>query len=124
MKDRPPRKNLLLAASLEAEGLKVQVRIRNLSESGAMLDGSALPRPGTVMTLRRTEIEVGARVVWQSDGRCGVAFDASAITVEEWASGKPSAIYKAFSGRARAEAIREAVRGGVALPAEPEATAA
>lgn len=119
MKDRPPRKNLLLAASIEAEGLKVQVRIRNLSENGAMLDGSALPRPGTLMTLRRTEIEVGARVVWQSEGRCGVAFDASAITVEEWVSGKRTANFAGFSGQARVDAIQDAVRSGAALPAEP-----
>ena len=121
MKDRPPRKNLLLAASIEAEGLKVQVRIRNLSESGAMIDGSALPRIGTSLRLRRTEIEVGARVVWQSEGRCGVAFDASAITVEEWVSGKRAANFSGFSGQARVDAIQEAVRGGALLPAEAPA---
>ncbi|NYT40569.1 PilZ domain-containing protein [Sphingomonas sp. R-74633] len=124
MKERPPRKNLLLAASIEAEGLKVQVRIRNLSENGAMLDGSALPRPGTTMTLRRTEIEVGARVVWQSEGRCGVAFDASAITVEEWVSGKRSANFNGFSGQARVDAIQEAVRSGAVFAPEPPAPSA
>jgi hypothetical protein len=123
MKDRPPRKNLLLAASIEAEGLKVQVRIRNLSESGAMLDGSALPRPGTAMMLRRSDIQVGARVVWQTQGRCGVAFDSSAITVDEWVSGTRTATFQGFSGQARVDAIQVAVRSGVALPPEPPAPA-
>lgn len=118
LKDRPPRKNLLLAASIEAEGLKVQVRIRNLSENGAMIDGSVLPRPGTMMTLRRTEIEVGARVVWQAEGRCGVAFDASAVTVEEWVSGKRTVNFAKFSGQERVDAIQEAVRSGATLPTE------
>ncbi|NWM10776.1 hypothetical protein GY642_25995, partial [Escherichia coli] len=60
-KERLPRKNLLLAATIEADGLRVPVRIRNLSEGGAMVDGSVLPRAGTLLTLTRAEIEVGGR---------------------------------------------------------------
>lgn len=118
MKDRPPRKNLLLSATIEADGLKVPVRIRNLSEGGAMVDGSALPRSGTMLTLTRAEIQVGGRVVWQAQGRCGVAFDSSAITVDEWVSGARVATFGGFSGQARVDAIQVAVRSG-ALPTEP-----
>lgn len=123
---RPPRKNLLLSGTIEAEGLKVPVRIRNLSESGAMLDGAALPRPGTRLVLRRNEIEVAAEVVWQNDGRCGIAFDKSAVTVDEWVSGKrvPISPFETQRGQARVDAIQGAVRSGVALPAEPEAPSA
>ncbi|MEP9357960.1 PilZ domain-containing protein [Sphingomonas sp. KR3-1] len=123
MTERPPRKNLLLSATIEADGLKVAVRIRNLSEGGAMLDGSVLPRPCTKLVLRRAEIEMGARVVWQGAGRCGVAFDTSAVTVEEWVSGNRSASFNGFHGQARVDAIQDAVRSGAALPAEPEAPA-
>ncbi|HWU95368.1 MAG TPA: hypothetical protein VN029_07205, partial [Sphingomonas sp.] len=52
-RERAPRKNLFLAAAIEAEALKVAVRIRNLYEGGAMLDGSVLPRAGTALVLRR-----------------------------------------------------------------------
>lgn len=122
--DRAPRKNLLLAATIEAEGLKVAVRIRNLSEGGAMLDGSVLPRVGTRMILRRSEIEVAARVIWQREGRCGVAFDQSAVTVDEWVSGNRVANFEGYRGQARVDAIQEAVRQGAVLPSEPEAPSA
>jgi hypothetical protein len=121
VKERPPRKNLLLSATIEADGLKVAVRIRNLSEGGAMLDGQVLPRPCTKLVLRRAEIEMGARVVWQGAGRCGVAFDTSAVTVEEWVSGNRSASFDGFRGQARVDAIQEAVRSGVTIAPEPEA---
>ncbi|MDG2535046.1 PilZ domain-containing protein [Sphingomonas sp. HITSZ_GF] len=117
--DRAPRKNLLLAATIEADGLKVPVRIRNLSEGGAMLDGSVLPRPCTRLLLRRSEIEVGARVIWQSQGKCGVSFETSAVTVDEWVSGTRVANFAGYAGQARVDAIQEAVRGGAVLPAEP-----
>jgi PilZ domain len=123
-KERQPRKNLLLAATIEADGLKVPVRIRNLSEGGAMVDGSALPRTGTLLTLTRAEIEVGGRVVWQTQGRCGVAFDTTAITVDEWVSGNRVASFQGHRGQARVDAIQQAVRSGDALPAEPAAPAA
>jgi hypothetical protein len=116
--DRAPRKNLLLAATIEADGLKVPVRIRNLSEGGAMLDGSVLPRPCTQLVLRRSEIEVEARVVWLSQGKCGVSFGTSAITVDEWVSGTRVATFNGQRGQARVDAIQEAVRSGATLPAE------
>lgn len=116
--ERAPRKNLFLAAAIEADALKVAVRIRNLSEGGAMLDGSVLPRAGTPLVLRRAEIEVPARVVWQNEGRCGVAFDHSAVTVDEWISGNRVTSFEGYRGQARVDAIQEAVRSGTALPAE------
>lgn len=120
-KDRSPRKNLLLAATIEADGLKVPVRIRNLSEGGAMVDGSALPRPGTRLVLRRAEIEIGGRVIWLGQGRCGIAFDQSAVTVEEWVSGTKAATFDGHRGQARVDAIQEAVRRGESLPTEAPA---
>lgn len=118
---RPPRKNLLLSGTIEAEGLKVPVRIRNLSQSGAMLDGAALPRPGTRLLLRRAQIEVAAQVVWQNDGRCGITFDQCAVTVDEWVAGKRTAAspFDTPRGQARVDAIQGAVRSGAALPVEP-----
>jgi len=41
--ERLPRKNLLLGATIEAGALSAPVRIRNLSETGALIDGAALP---------------------------------------------------------------------------------
>ena len=72
---RAPRKNLLLAATIEAGALKAPVRIRNLSEGGAMLEGAVLPDIGTAFMLRRLDIEIGGTVIWRESGRCGVEFD-------------------------------------------------
>jgi hypothetical protein len=44
---RAYRKSLMLSASIEAGALTAQVRIRNLSGSGARSDGAALPAAGT-----------------------------------------------------------------------------
>ncbi|HVJ01590.1 MAG TPA: PilZ domain-containing protein [Sphingomonas sp.] len=121
---RAARKNLLLSATIEVDGLKAPVRIRNLSESGAMIDGAALPRPGSRLVLRRAEVEVAATVAWQAGGRCGVAFDHCAVTVDEWVSGTRVATFDGHRGQARVDAIQAAVRSGAALPAEPQAPAA
>lgn len=109
---RQPRKNLLLAATIESGALKAPVRIRNLSESGALLDGAALPATGAMLTLRRGEIEMGAMAMWSAGGRCGVRFD-GAVAVEEWVAGKriPGADRQ---GQARVDAIQSAIRGGEA----------
>ncbi|MBO9624228.1 MAG: PilZ domain-containing protein [Sphingomonas sp.] len=122
-KPRAARKNLLLSATIDVDGLKAPVRIRNLSEGGAMIDGAALPRPGTRLVLRRAEIEMAATVAWQAGGRCGVAFDHCAVTVDEWVSGTRVATFEGHRGQARVDAIQAAVRSGAALPAEPPAPA-
>ena len=115
---RSPRKNVLLSATIEAGQLKVPVRIRNLSEGGAMLDGAALPDPGCTLTLRRLQVEIGARVIWCDAGRCGVAFDGVAA-VEDWVAGSCLPQRFVAPGQARVDAIQFAVRRGEALPEEP-----
>ena len=102
---RSPRKNLLLSATIEAGHLKAPVRIRNLSETGAMLDGAALPDVGTSFTLRRLEIEIGATVVWASSGRCGVAFDGK-VSVEDWVAGVRQTASTAAGDRRRGSCAR------------------
>jgi hypothetical protein len=114
---RPPRKNLLLAASVEAGALSAPVRIRNLSETGALIDGAALPEIGTELTLRRMEIEIGATVMWRTGGRCGIRF-AGNVSVDDWVIGKrrTSALFE--RSQAGVDARQAAVRSGVSLPAE------
>jgi len=113
-----PRKNVLLSATIEAGKLKVPVRIRTLSESGAMLDGVALPDLGTRLTLRRLQVEIGGTVMWSEAGRCDIAFD-GLVSVEDWVAGSclPQRFVK--PGQARVDEIQFALRNGDALPAEP-----
>jgi hypothetical protein len=116
---RPVRKNLMLSASIESRGTRVPVRIRNLSETGAMLDGATLPDPGAPLVLLRAEITVGATVVWREGGRCGIRFDAVTASVDEWVTGKRPPTFNGQQGQARVDAIQSAVRAGAPLVAEP-----
>jgi hypothetical protein len=86
---RAHRSNLFLAASIEVAGTASPVKIRNLSETGGMLEGPAFPAIGTALTLKRQEVEIEATVVWLRPPRCGVAFQGR-IGVAEWVSGKRS----------------------------------
>lgn len=119
-KPRSPRKNLLLSATIEAGALKAPVRIRNMSETGAMLDGPALPDTGTSLMLRRLQVEIGALVVWNAAGRCGVAFDGK-VSVDEWVAGVRQIPRLGSSGQARVDAIQSALRSGDQLAVEPTA---
>ena len=118
---RAPRKNLLLSATIEAGSLKAPVRIRNLSESGAMIEGAALPDVGSTLILRRSEVEIGAVVIWQTLGRCGIEFDGAA-SIEEWVGGVRQARRPGSGGQARVDAIQAAIRSGDPLPAEATPT--
>jgi hypothetical protein len=111
---RASRKNLMLSASIEAGTLKAQVRIRNLSETGAMIEGAALPDVGTPLILRRLELEIGAMTVWRAPGRCGIRFGGTAA-VDEWVAGARSP-RPADRGQARVDAIQSAVRRAAPLP--------
>lgn len=84
--NRASRTNLLLSASIEAESGSGPVRIRNLSENGAMLEGATLPPVGARLLLRRLQLEIGASVIWSDRSRCGVRFDGT-ISVSGWREG-------------------------------------
>lgn len=107
---RPPRTNLLLAATIQADFGSVPVRIRNLSEGGAMIEGGALPAVGERLTLGRAQLAVGATVAWRSGGRCGLRFD-RAVSVGLWAAG-----LKLPTGQADVDAMQAAVRSAAAPP--------
>ena len=47
----------------------------NLSSAGAQLAGDRLPGAGKDVLLTCNAIEIFGTVLWESDGRCGVAFD-------------------------------------------------
>lgn len=120
-----PRTNLMLAASIEAGPLSAPVRIRNLSETGAAVEGAALPHVGATVTLRRLDLSVGGTIVWASGGRCGVHFDGTTC-VAEWISGTRSPL-SATRDQTRVDTIQAAIRTGsgvippsAPLPAAPQ----
>jgi hypothetical protein len=85
---RAARANLFLAATIEVGGMTSPVRVRDLSETGAQLEGPAFPQVGTRLILRRKDVEIGATVMWLAPPRCGLVFE-GLISVAEWIAGTP-----------------------------------
>jgi len=72
------RDSLFLMAPLrfEAESTVRDVRVRNLSEGGLMVDCARVREPGTAVTLDLRGIgEVTGKVAWCTEGRIGIALD-------------------------------------------------
>jgi hypothetical protein len=115
-----PRSSLFLAAMIESAGVESPVRIRDLSESGARLEGPAFPPVGARLTLRRQEVKIDAAVKWIAGPRCGIAFDGR-VAVADWIAGKSSG---PVFGQAQVDALQAAVRAGAPAPVQPSAPAA
>ena len=115
---REPRKSVMLAATLEASGGSLPVRIRNMSTRGAMVDGSYLPAPGTTVQLARLSLETSALVIWRLDGRCGLKL-AEPVVPDEWVSGVRAGVPRTNFGQARVDGIQAALRQGAEMPTAP-----
>ena len=75
MKNRGSRRSpVLLAASVEVDGAPVPVKLRNLSERGALIEGDRLPAQGEATRFKRNDLSVPSRVVWVHGRYAGVAF--------------------------------------------------
>jgi len=74
---------MFLAAVLKGSAFSVPVRIRNMSSTGALIEGAAMPDGGSSVRLIRGSLMIPAEVVWSAAGRCGLRF-AGAVSVKEW----------------------------------------
>jgi hypothetical protein len=117
---RAPRQNVMLAATISAGVVSTPVRICNLSEEGAMIDGPKLPDVGTGLMLRRLDMSTFATVIWKQNGRCGLSLKRR-IAVSDWVSGVREAADNARLGQSRVDQLLSAIRSGAALPVETEA---
>lgn len=73
---RARRSHVLMSASIEADGVTVAVKLRNLSPEGALVEGNQLPAVGSVVTFRKKELNLPGYIAWITAGRAGIAFDA------------------------------------------------
>jgi hypothetical protein len=71
---RSRRAPVLLAASVEVAGVPVPVKLRNLSEEGALIEGDRLPLEGTTTFFKRNDLRIKSRIVWVEGRYAGVAF--------------------------------------------------
>lgn len=115
------RTNLMLAAEIETNGRRAPVRIRNLSETGALIEGGALPEKGASLILHRGNFHIGATIAWSGGGRCGIHFDRP-ISLPEW-TGKALPPESGFRDQSRVDALQVEARSTPLVPPAPTATA-
>ena len=77
---RNRRSLVLLMAKVSTPDGVLDVRLRNLSQKGALLEGDRIPPVGTDLIFERGETKVRGRVAWARDGRFGIEF---LIPIEE-----------------------------------------
>jgi hypothetical protein len=77
------RSNVFLSASLVFGAVPVPVRVRNMSRTGALLDGGSLPPVGTPIRLVRGELNAEGAVAWQDGAHAGIRFKGE-IDVAAW----------------------------------------
>ena len=71
---RSRRKPVLLSASVDVDGIPVAVKLRNLSEEGALIEGERLPAEGSATYFQRDELRLSGTVVWVQGPFAGLAF--------------------------------------------------
>jgi hypothetical protein len=70
------RSQVLLSATLEHGGASLAVKLRNLSEEGALVESDRLPIEGTTVHFIRKDLNAAGRVVWVNGNYAGIAFSA------------------------------------------------
>jgi hypothetical protein len=77
------RTKLFISGLLEFAGRVTPVKIRNVSEGGAQVDGADLPRQGDFVCLRRGALAALGLIVW-ADRRCvGIQFE-TPLDLDAW----------------------------------------
>lgn len=59
------------------------VKLRNMSSTGALIEGDDIPDPGLSLALRRGSLQADGKVAWKVGSKAGVAFT-SPIQVKDW----------------------------------------
>jgi hypothetical protein len=72
---RSRRSPVLLSATIYVAGLPVTVKLRNLSEQGALVEAKRLPAEGSETLFERNETRLRGRVIWVQGQYAGIAFD-------------------------------------------------
>lgn len=71
---RARRSNVLLTAVVELSGRAVDVKLRNLSADGALVEAANLPIEGSEIRFKRGELIVAGKLVWVRGNRGGIQF--------------------------------------------------
>lgn len=106
---------MFVAATLYSPAGSCPINIRNMSLTGALIEGAVLPEQAMAVTLRRGSLEAEAKIVWKANRKAGIAFT-GAVQVADWMSRTPP------SHQARIDEIVMGIRapgGRMPAPAAP-----
>lgn len=73
-KRQAKRNRVLLAARISSGSMELDVRLRDLSQKGALVEGESVPPKGAEVLFSRGSMSVPARVAWSAANRAGLEF--------------------------------------------------
>ena len=77
------RTSIFLSAHVSYEGGRIPVTLRDISSSGARLQGQVPTPVGSTLTLERGRLAAPAKLAWRTATSAGLKFDVP-VTVEDW----------------------------------------
>lgn len=108
LRPRDPRTNTMLAATIDMGGVRSDVFLRDVSSTGALMEGPNLPGTGEQLMLERGSIKVRAVVIWRQDRRCGINFERPVVVAEMMRRVGPGS----SAQQARIDTIQRQIRTG------------
>lgn len=72
---RSARANVVLHSTIESEGVRIRVRVANLSAHGALVIGDGVPAKDAQVTFRCKEVTIPGWVAWVRAPHAGIQFD-------------------------------------------------
>jgi hypothetical protein len=99
---------LFLGAVLYSNAGSCPVHVRDISPTGALIEGTIVPEVGEEMVLRRAKLEVSGKIAWKAGRKAGLAFK-TVIFVAEWM------LKQASAHQGRVDHIIQSIRSGGAI---------
>lgn len=81
-----PRARLFLSATIHFDRGSAAIRLRDLSVTGARIEGSRLPGVGASVQITRGALQENGTIVWRDPKGCGVRFD-EPVDLDDWMPG-------------------------------------
>lgn len=81
-----PRARLFLSATIHFDRGSAAIRLRDLSATGARIEGSRLPGVGASVQITRGVLQENGTIIWREPKECGVRFD-EPVDLDDWMPG-------------------------------------
>lgn len=78
-----PRTQLFLSAMIRFDRVSAAIRLRDLSATGARIEGGNLPGVGATVHITRGSLNASGTIIWRNRKSCGVRFD-EPLPLDEW----------------------------------------